>query len=153
MQDIKIELPIIILFLDVLTQCFNDRTGYLLKNSDLLDKKNKLDDKNKIKFNEFFELLKKKDKLFMAILFINSEKIIQKYILSLYFQLFLIIKVDELQNIFKCFTECIDSKNKEVILNSIDTNCKIHKYLNNKNISSLTTKYLIVNNTLHLHLP
>ena len=65
MQDIKIELPIILLFLDILTKCFNDRTGYLLKNSDLLDKKNKLDDKNKIKFNEFFELLKKKDKYYL----------------------------------------------------------------------------------------
>ena len=115
---------------------------------------NKLDDNYRIKLNEFFELLKKQDKLYMAILFINSEKIIQKYILSLYFHLFLIIEIDELQNIFKYFTECIDSKNKKVILNSVDTNCKIHTYLNaNKNINNLETKYLIVNNTLHLHLP
>ena len=82
MQNIKIEKPIIILFLDILTQCFNDRTVSLLKINDMLDKENKLDNDNKIKFNEFLDLLKKQDKLYMTILFINSEKIIQKYILS-----------------------------------------------------------------------
>ena len=82
MQNIKIEKPIIILFLDILTQCFNDRTVSLLKNNDMLDKENQLDNDNKIKFNEFLDLLKKQDKLYMTILFINSEKIIQKYILS-----------------------------------------------------------------------
>ena len=82
MQNIKIEKLIIILFLDILTQCFNDRTVSLLKINDMLDKENQLDNDNKIKFNEFLDLLKKQDKLYMTILFINSEKIIQKYILS-----------------------------------------------------------------------
>ena len=63
MQVIKIQIPIIILFLDLSKQCFNERTVFLLKNYDMLDKENKLDNDDKIKLNEFFDLLKKQDKL------------------------------------------------------------------------------------------
>ena len=73
-----------------------------------------------IKLDEFFYLLKKQDKLFMTILSINSKKDIQNYILSFYFHLFLMIKIDEFKNVFNWLTECIDNI---VILNSINTNC------------------------------
>ena len=43
MQDIKIEIPIILLFIDVLTQCLNERTTFILKKYDMLDKESKLD--------------------------------------------------------------------------------------------------------------
>ena len=33
--------------------------------------------------NEFFDLLGKQEKLIMAVLFVNSEKIVQQYIKSL----------------------------------------------------------------------
>ena len=89
----------------------------------------------------------------MATIFVNSEKIVQKYILSLYFHLFLVIKIDKLQNFFNCFKKCIDNKNRTVILNAIDVNYKIHKYLNSTDINNLETKFFIGNNTLHIQLP
>ena len=153
MQNIKIEKLIIILFLDILTQCFNDRTVSSLKKNDMLDKENKLDNDSKKKLNEFIDLLKKTDKLVMAIIFVNSEKIVQKYILSLYFHLFLVIKIDKLQNFFNCFRKCIGDENKTVILNAIDANYKIHKCLNSTDINNSETKFFIENNTLHIQLP
>ena len=63
MQVIKLEISIIILFLDILVQCFSDRTDILLNNIDILDKKIKLNNDEKIKFLEFFQKLKKEDKL------------------------------------------------------------------------------------------
>ena len=46
--------------------------------------------------NEFFDLLGKQDKLTTAIIFVNSEKNVQRYILSLHFHLFLVIEDDQL---------------------------------------------------------
>ena len=119
MQDIQKKIPIILLFIDVLTQCLNERTIFILKKYDMLDKENKSDNDSKKKLNEFIDLLKKTDKLVMAIIFVNSEKIVQKYIFSLYFHLFLVIKIDKLQNFFNCFRKCIGDENKTVILNAI----------------------------------
>ena len=88
----------------------------------------------------------------MTILFSNCNKDIQKYILSLYFHLFLIIKIEELKIFFNFLKECItDIK----ILNLIDINCEILKYLNNNcNINNLETKFFIENNNkLHIQLP
>ena len=154
MQVIKLEISIIILFLDILVQCFSDRTDILLNNIDILDKKIKLNNDEKIKFIEFFQKLKKEDKLYMQLLFINSNKIIQKYILSLYFHLFFIIEIDELKNIFKCLTECINVLDNKIILDSIEMNCIIHKFLNNnKDNINLVTNFGIKNNIVYLELP
>ena len=154
MQVIKLEISIIILFLDILVQCFSDRTDILLNNIDILDKKIKLNNDEKIKFLEFFQKLKKEDKLYMQLLFINSNKIIQKYILSLYFHLFFIIEIDELKNIFKCLTECINVLDNKIILDSIEMNCIIHKFLNNnKDNINLVTNFGIKNNIVYLELP
>ena len=154
MQVIKLEISIIILFLDILVQCFSDRTDILLNNIDILDKKIKLNNDEKIKFLEFFQNLKIEDKLYMQLLFINSNKIIQKYILSLYFHLFFIIEIDELKNIFKCLTECINVLDNKIILDSIEMNCIIHKFLNNnKDNINLVTNFGIKNNIVYLELP
>ena len=59
----------------------------------------------------------------MTILFSNYNKDIQNYILSFYFHLFLVIKVDKLKNVFNCLTEYIDVIE---ILNEINKNCEIH---------------------------
>ena len=154
MQVIKLEISIIILFLDILVQCFSDRTDILLNNIDILDKKIKLNNNEKIKFIEFFQKLKKEDKLYMQLLFINSNKIIQKYVLSLYFHLFFIIEIGELKNIFKCLTECINVLDNKIILDSIEMNCIIHKFLNNnKDNINLVTNFGIKNNIVYLELP
>ena len=154
MQVIKLEISIIILFLDILVQCFNERTDFLLENINILDKKNKLNNDEKIKFIEFFQKLKKEDKLYMQLLFINSDKIIQKYILSLYFHLFFIIEINELKNIFKCLTECINVLDNKIIVDSIEKNCIIHNYLNNnKDNINLVTNFGIHNNVVFLELP
>ena len=154
MQVIKLEISIIILFLDILVQCFNERTDFLLENINILDKKNKLNNDEKIKFIEFFQKLKKADKLYMQLSFINSDKIVQKYILSLYFHLFFIIEFNELKNIFKCLTECINDKDNKIIIDSIEKNCIIHKYLNNnKDNINLVTNFGIKNNVVYLELP
>ena len=76
----------------------------------MLDQEKKLNNDNKIKLIEFFDLLGKQDKLNMTIVFVNSEKIVQQYIISLYFHLFLAITDDQVQYIFKFFTKCIDKK-------------------------------------------
>ena len=153
-MQVKLEISIIILFLDILVQCFNDRTDILLNNIDMLDRKIKLNDDDKIKFIEFFKLLKKEDKLYMELLFINSNKFIQKYVLSLYFHLFFIIDIDELKYIFKCLIECIDVTNNNVIIDSIEKNCIIHTYLNNnKDNINLVTNFGVKNNVVYLELP
>ena len=150
MKIIKIDIQNIILFTQILTKCFTEETKFLLKDN-ILDKENKLDNENKIKILNFFSLLEKQDKVFMTLIFSNYNKDIQKYILSFYFHLFLIIKIDELKNVFNILTECVDDIE---ILNVIDKNCEIHKYLNdNFNIINLETKFVILNNTLHLQLP
>ena len=155
MQVIKLEIPTILLFLDILTKCFNDRTDFLLENINILDKLIKLNNNEKIKFIEFFQKLKKEDQLYMQLLFLNSDKIIQKYVLSLYFHLFFIIEFDELKNIFNCLIECINGRDyNKVILNSIEKNCIIHNYLNNnKENINLVTIFGIQNNSIYLELP
>lgn len=151
MKIIKIEIQNIILFTQILTNCFIEQTDFLLKDYNILDKENKLNSDNKIKIEKFFNLLKKQDKLFMTIIFTNYNKDIQNYILSFYFHFFLVIEIDELKNVFNCLTECIDDIE---ILNVINKNCEIHKYLNdNCNIINLETKFVILDNTLHLQLP
>ena len=151
MKVIKIDIPNIILFFQILTDCFIGQTDYLSKNYNMLDKENKLNNDNKIKIEEFFYLLKKQDKLFMTTLFTNSKEDVQNYILSFYFHLFLMIKIDELKNVFNCLREYIDNIE---ISNLININCEIHTYLNdNCDINNLETKFVILNNTLHLQLP
>ena len=50
-----------------------------------------------------------------------------------------------MKNVFNILTECVDDIE---ILNVIDKNCEIHKYLNdNFNIINLETKFVILNNT------
>ena len=123
MKIIKIEIQNIILFTQILTNCFIEQTDFLLKDYNILDKENKINNDNKIKIERFFYLLKKQDKIFMTILFSNYNKDIQNYILSFYFHLFLVIKVDKLKNVFNCLTEYIDVIE---ILNEINKNCEIH---------------------------
>ena len=90
----------------------------------------------------------------MSVVFVNSEKIVQQYIISLYFHLFLAISDDQVQYIFKYFTKCIDDKNRIVLLNAIVSNYKIYKYLHSNNdITKLQTNFLIINNSLHINLP
>ena len=61
------------------------------------------------------------------------------------------IKIDELKNVFNCLRECIDNIE---ISNLININCEILTYLNdNCDINNLETKFVILNNTLHLQLP
>ena len=154
MQDIKIEISIILLFIDIFTQSFIKKTAILLKHCDMLDQEKKLNNDNKIKLIEFFNLLGKQDKLIMTVIFINSEKIVQQYIISLYFHLFLAISDDQVQYIFKCFTKCINDKNRKVLLTAIVSNHKIHKYLHSNNdIKMLKTGFLIINDSLHINLP
>ena len=154
MQDIIIEIPIILLFIEIFTKSFVKKTDVLLKHFEMLGQENKLNNDNKIKLIEFFNLLGKQDKLIMAVIFINSEKIVQQYIISLYIHLFLAISDDQVQYIFKYFTKCIDKKNKVVLLNAIVSNHKIYKYLHsNIDINNLQTRFLIVNNSLHINLP
>ena len=63
----------------------------------------------------------------------------------------IMIKIDELKNVFNCLRECIDNIE---ISNLININCEIHTYLNdNCDINNLETKFVILNNTLHLQLP
>ena len=117
----------------------------------MLDQEKKLNNDDKIKLIEFFDLLRKQD---MTVVFVNSEKIVQQYIISLYFHLFLAITDDQVQHIFKFFTKCINKKNKVVLLNAIVANHKIYKYLHsNTDITNLQTHFLIVNNSLHINLP
>ena len=123
MKIIKIDIQNIILFTQILTNCFIEQTDFLLKDYNILDKENKINNDNKIKIERFFYLLKKQDKIFMTILFSNYNKDIQNYILSFYFHLFLVIKVDKLKNVFNCLTEYIDVIE---ILNEINKNCEIH---------------------------
>ena len=149
MKIIKIDIQNIILFTQILTNCFIEQRDFLLKDYNILDKENKINNDNKIKIEKFFNLLKKRDKVFMTLLFTNYSK--KNYILSFYFHLYLLIKIDELKNVFNCLIECIDDIE---ILNVINKNCEIHKYLNdNCNIINLETKFVILNNTLHLQLP
>ena len=110
MQDIIIEIPIILLFIEIFTTSFIKKTALLLKHFEILDQEKKLNNDNKIKLIEFFDLLRKQDKLNMTVVFVNSEKIVQQYIISLYFHLFLAITDDQVQHIFKFFTKCIDKK-------------------------------------------
>ena len=49
MQDIIIEIPIILLFIDIFTQSFIKKTAVLLKHSDMLDQEKKLNNDNKTK--------------------------------------------------------------------------------------------------------
>ena len=84
MKVIKIEIQNIISFLQILTECFNGQSDFLLKNYSILDKENKINNDNKKKLDEFFYLLKKQDKLFMTILFCNkdTQKIFFLYIFT-----------------------------------------------------------------------
>ena len=154
MQNIIIEIPILLLFIEIFTKSFIKKTNLLLKHFEMLDQENKLNNDNKIKLIEFFDLLEKEDKVNMSIIFVNSEKIVQQYIISLYFHLFLAISDDQVQYIFKYFTKCIDDKNRIVLLTAIVSNHKIYKYLHSNNdITKLQTSFLIINNSLHINLP
>ena len=84
MKIIKIDIQNIILFTQILTNCFIEQRDFLLKDYNILDKENKINNDNKKKLDEFFYLLKKQDKLFMTILFCNkdTQKIFFLYIFT-----------------------------------------------------------------------
>ena len=74
MKIIKIDIQNIILFTQILTNCFIEQSDFLVKDYNILDKENKINNDHKIKIEKFFNLLKKRDKVFMTLLFTNYNK-------------------------------------------------------------------------------